>query len=203
MRAPELDGIEVAGVTRASFILRGALAAGALYGTGAVAPFVSRAFAAVPANDVAILGFALGLENLEVAFYKAGAARAGLTGQAKKLTDEFAAHENEHVAALTGFVQALGGKPPAVQQFKFPFKDQASFLKMAVTLEEVGIGAYNGSAPAIVSPDLIAAAGSIVQTEARHAGALRMLAGQDPAPQAFDKPLALQEVNTRVRPFVK
>jgi rubrerythrin len=203
MRAPELDGIEVEGVTRASFVLRGALAAGALYGTGAVAPFVSRAFAAVPSGDVAILTFALALENLEVALYKAGAARAGLTGQAKTLTDEFAGHENEHVTTLTGFIQALGAKPPPTQQYKFAFKDQPSFLKLAVTLEEVGIGAYNGAAPAIVSPDLIAAAGAIVQTEARHAGALRMLAGQDPAPQAFDKPLAAQEVNARVKPFVK
>jgi rubrerythrin len=202
MHAPEIHGIEVEGVTRGSFILRGALAAGAVYGTGAVAPFVSRAFAAVPTGDIAIVGFALAVENLEAAMYQAGAARAGLTGQAKKLTDEFASHETQHVQALTGFLQALGGKPPPVQRFKFPFTDQASFLKLAVTLEEVGIGAYNGAAPAITSPDVISAAGAIVQTEARHAGALRMLTGQDPAPQAFDKPLALQEVTARVKPYV-
>ena len=39
--SPGLDAIEVQGMTRASFLLKGALAAGALYGVGAVTPFVS------------------------------------------------------------------------------------------------------------------------------------------------------------------
>ena len=47
--SPELGAVEVHGLTRASFILRGALAAGAVYGAGAVAPFVSDALA--PASD--------------------------------------------------------------------------------------------------------------------------------------------------------
>ena len=34
---PELEGLEVHGITRGSFILRSALAAGAVYGLGAVA----------------------------------------------------------------------------------------------------------------------------------------------------------------------
>jgi len=37
--SPELAACEVHGMTRSSFILRGALATGALYGAGAVAPF--------------------------------------------------------------------------------------------------------------------------------------------------------------------
>src|SRR6202161_1592756 len=42
---PELAACEVHGMTRSSFILRGALAAGAVYGTSAVTPFVSSALA--------------------------------------------------------------------------------------------------------------------------------------------------------------
>ena len=74
---------------------------------------------------------------------------------------------------------------------------------MAVTLEEVGISAYNGAATAIKSPDLLSAAGAVVQVEARHAGALRELAGMDPAPVAFDKTLSPQQVVAAVKPFLK
>ena len=38
---PELAEVEVHGMNRASFILKGALATGAVYGASAVAPFVS------------------------------------------------------------------------------------------------------------------------------------------------------------------
>jgi rubrerythrin len=203
MQAPELDVVEVGGVTRGVFILRGALAAGALYGAGAVGPYVAGAFAAVPASDVQVLGFALALENLEAAFYQAALApHVALTGKVKALATEFGAHEAEHVKALEGLINQLGGKPAAAAKGKFPLKDQAAFLKTAVALEEVGVSAYNGAAPGIQSPDLLSALGSIVQVEARHAGALRMVAGLDPAPQAFDKPLTAAEVVVRVKPYV-
>ncbi len=38
-----LDGVEIHGVTRGSFIMKGALAASAAYGATAAAPFVSQA----------------------------------------------------------------------------------------------------------------------------------------------------------------
>lgn len=202
--APELSGVQIEGFTRASFILRGALATGALYGTAAVGPYVASAFAGTSAGDVQIVSFALGLENLEAAFYKAALAPSvGLTGQAKTLATEFGAHEGEHAKALMQLVQQLGGNPPPAAKVKFNVTDEASFLKQAVKLEEVGISAYNGAATAIQSPDLLAAAGSIVQVEARHAGALRELAGQDPAPEAFDKTLTTQQVTAAVKPFLQ
>ena len=42
------------------------------------------------------------------------------------------------------------------------------------------MSAYNGAAPMIKSKDVLAAAGAIVQVEARHAAALRFLGGMDP-----------------------
>lgn len=197
------SGIEVHGFTRASFILRGALAAGAAYGFGAVGPFVARSFAETPASDLEVVNFALTLENLEAAFYKAALAPSvGLTGQVKELATEFGGHETEHAKTLSDLIQQFGGKATPAPKAKFDVTDRASFLKAAIALEETGVGAYNGAATAITSPDLLSAAGSIVQTEARHAAALRALAGQDPAPQAFDKPLTSEEVTTRVKPFV-
>jgi rubrerythrin len=191
------------GHTRAAFILRGALAVGATYGAGAVAPFVSNAFAAVPASDLTVVEFALGLEQVEAAFYTAALARAGLGGDVKTLATEFGAHEAEHAKALGQLITQLGGKPAAPPKTKFGLTDQASFLKLAVQLEDTGVGAYNGAAPAVKTPDLLAALGSIVQTEARHSGALRMVAGMDPAPQAFDKPIAAPQATAAVQPFIQ
>jgi rubrerythrin len=202
MAAPELGGVEVRGVTRATFILRGALAAGAAYGAAAAGPFVANAFASTASSDVQIVQFAYGLEQLEAAFYKAALAQAGLTGRVKALATEFGAHEAAHADTLKELLMLLGGDPGPPVSAKFDVKETAGFLKLAVTLEETGVSAYNGAATAIQSPDLLAAAGGIVNTEARHAAALRMLAGQDPAPDAFDKALTAQQVSARVKPFL-
>jgi rubrerythrin len=202
MMHPELNRVELSGMTRGAFILRGALATGALYGAGAVAPYVSQAFGAVTQSDEQILAFALSLEQLEAAFYKAGLANAGLTGNVQKIATAFGAHENQHVSAIQQLITQLGSKPAAAPKTKFGLTDQASFLKLAVTLEDTGIGAYNGAAPLLSTPDLISALGSIVQVEGRHSGALRMMTGQDPAPQPFDKPLPPAVVSSRVAPYI-
>jgi rubrerythrin len=199
----DLAGIRVEGFTRASFILRGALAAGAAYGAGAVAPFVSNTFAAVPQSDLAVVEFALGLEQLEAAFYTAALARAGLGGRLKTLATEFGAHEAEHAKALGDLITQLGGKPAPPPKTKFGLTNQAGFLRLAVVLEDTGVGAYNGAAPAVRTPDLLATLGEIAQTEARHSGALRMAAGLDPAPQAFEKPIAAPQVAQAVKPFIQ
>jgi len=66
LASPELGAVEVHGINRATFILRGALTAGAVYGATAVGPYVSNAFAASGTGDVDILNFALTLEYLVV-----------------------------------------------------------------------------------------------------------------------------------------
>jgi hypothetical protein len=50
---------------------------------------------------------------------------------------------------------------------------------------------------------LLAAAGSIVQVEARHAALIRLARGKAPAPDAFDRTLAKAAVLKAVKPFVK
>ena len=87
--------------------------------------------------------------------------------------------------------------------FTFPMTDQKSFLKLAQTLEDTGVGAYNGAGPAIKNKDILAAAGSIVQVEARHAAAIRILNGMAPAPEAFDKPLDVPTVTKAITPLIK
>ncbi|HEX3831320.1 MAG TPA: ferritin-like domain-containing protein [Solirubrobacteraceae bacterium] len=200
--SPELANVEVHGLTRSSFILKGALAAGAAYGASAVAPFVGNALAASP--DVDILNFALTLEYLETDFYQRKGRTVGLSGQAKSLARSFGDEEAEHVAALTKAITASGGRPVKRPMFVFPGRDQKSFLKLAYVLENTGVGAYNGAAPSLQSRALLAAAGSIVQIEARHAASIALLTGMSITPNgAFDKPLTKKQVLAAAGPLIK
>jgi serine-rich repeat adhesion-like glycoprotein len=199
---PELDAVEVHGISRASFLLKGALATGAVYGATAVAPFVSNALAA--SSDVDILNFALTLEYLETSFYQVKGKSVHLSGDAKKMAKLFGDEEAEHVAALTGAVKKSGGKPVKMPTFAFPVTDQAGFLKLAYTLENVGVGAYNGAGPSLQSKALLAAAGSIVQVEARHAASVAVLTNKQITPNgAFDKPLTTKQVLAAAGPLIK
>jgi Ferritin-like domain len=199
---PQLAGVEVHGMTRSSFILKGALATGAVYGAGAVAPFVGNALAA--SSDVDILNFALTLEYLETAFYQSKGKSVGLSGQAKSLAALFGDEEAEHVAALTKAITASGGKPVKKPTFVFPVTNQAGFLKLAYTLENTGVGAYNGAGPSLKSKALLAAAGSIVQIEARHAASIAVLTAMPITPNgAFDKPLTTKQVLAAAGPLIK
>jgi hypothetical protein len=201
---PALAGVQVDGVTRASFILRGALVAGAAYGVGAVTPFVSQALAAGGGGDAEILNFALTLEYLESDFYNVKAKEVGLSGQAKSYAALFGEEEQDHVVALQGFVKQLGGTPVAKPTFSFPATDQASFLALASVLENTGVGAYNGAAPSVKSKTVLAGAGSIVQVEARHAAAIDLLIGKSPTPTGgFDVPLDKSEVLAKAGPLIK
>jgi Ferritin-like domain len=199
---PELATVEVHGVTRASFILRGALGVGAVYGALAVAPFVADALAST--SDVDILNFALTLEYLESDFYQSKGRSVGLSGQAKALSASFGDQEAEHVTALTKAIKSLGGKPIKKPTFDFPVTNESSFLSLAYTLENTGVGAYNGAAPSISNKAILAAAGSIVQTEARHAASIAILTGKLITPNgAFDKALTTKQVLAKAGPLIK
>jgi hypothetical protein len=204
LESPHLDAVEIHGTTRAGFILRGALAAGAAYGATAVGPYVAGAFGASGASDADILNFALTLEYLEADFYQQKGASVGLRGEAKSLASMFGDQEAAHVATLTQAVKAAGATPAKKPTFAFPVNDQASFLNLAYTLENVGVGAYNGAGPSLSDPKLLAAAGSIVQVEARHAAAIALLVNKSITPNgAFDEPMSKAQVLAKASPLIK
>jgi hypothetical protein len=204
---PELLGVEVVDesggdISRSDVILKGALAAGAVYGAFMVGPFVRSAFAAGGTSDVDILNFALTLEYLESTFYEEAKKKVKASGELKPLISLLASDEKQHVEALEGTIKKLGGKPVAKPTFNFEYSGTSGFLKLAETFENVGVGAYNGAAPGIKSKEVLAAAGSIVQVEARHAAAIALQNGMEPAPEAFDKALEEKEVLKDVEPFI-
>jgi ferritin-like protein len=188
--------------TRSEVLARGALAVGSIYGAAMVGPYVSRALAMSGGGDVDILNFALTLEYLEAKFYAEAKSRAKPRGELKKLVDLIAEDEQQHVEALTATVKQLGGKPVSMPKFDFEYSGAAGFLKLAQTFEDTGVSAYNGAAPAIESKEVLAAAGGIVQIEARHAAAIRLQNEAEPAPAAFDKPLSEAQVRKAVEPFI-
>lgn len=193
-------------MNRSAFLLKGALAAGAVYGAVAVGPVVGRVFAqggGGSEGDIDILNFALTLEYLEADFYEVAQKELSLSGDLKKFAEEVGSNEQDHVSALSDAISQMGGKPVAKPEFTFPLKDEKSFTDLAVTFEDTGVSAYNGAGPMIESKELLGTAGSIVQVEGRHAGAIRYMAGLQPVIEAFDEPLQADAVMKAVQPFVK
>lgn len=176
--------------TRGSFLKKLGAGAGAVVAGGAFAGAIpSLAAAATPASDVAILNFALTLEYLEAEFYAGARRNAGIfQGDTRNFVDVVARHEATHVAFLE---KALGSA--AVKKPRFDFKgtndrNQKTFEATAQLLEDTGVSAYLGQAGNIKTKAILAAAGSILTVEARHAAWMRHIRQVAPAPLAFDKP---------------
>ncbi|MBA3748005.1 MAG: ferritin-like domain-containing protein [Solirubrobacterales bacterium] len=204
--AGELAAIEIKGVTREAFLIRTTLAAAATYGALSATPFITRALAEGGGGDVDILNYALTLEYLEAEFYTLGAKQVkGLSGDEMKLVKELRDNEDEHVDALAATVKKLGGKAVKKPTFNFggAFGGRAVFLKTANTLEDAGVSAYNGAGPLIESGEVLGAAGSIVQIEARHAALIRLVRNKPPAPLAFDKAADMDAILKKIKPFIK
>jgi Ferritin-like domain len=178
--------------SRRNFLRTSGLALGGAAVAGGLLPGAALA-ASIPKGDVAILNFALTLEYLESAFYASALKHAGLTGEHKRFARTVHQHEAAHVAALR---KALGSA--AVKRPMFDFgsavTSQGAFTATAITLEDTGVQAYQGQTPFIRSSAVFKAAISIHPVEARHAAWIRNLAGQSPAPAAFNPALSKSQV---------
>jgi hypothetical protein len=175
-----------------------------VYGAGAVGPYVGAALAQSSSSDIDILNFALTLEYLETDFYNSKGKMVGLSGPARSTAAMFGDQEAEHIGALTKAITSAGGKPVKKPTFVFRVNDQAGFLKLAYVLENTGVGAYNGAGPSLSNPEYLAAAGSIVQVEARHAATIGLLTHQPVTPDgAFDEPLTKEQVLAKAGPLIK
>ncbi len=200
---PAIDAIEVHGDTRQAFLLKATLATSAVYGSMLVGPAVRRAFAqSGDMGDVDILNYALTLEFLEADFYRVGR-KLSLSSDTAKVAKRFGDEESAHVDALEKTIRDLGGKPVESPKFTFPMRNERTFMALANTLEDTGVSAYNGAGPMIESKEILAAAGSIVQVEARHAAAIRVMRNRQPAPDVFDKALGQDEVVEAITPFIR
>lgn len=149
----------------------------------------SSASAADPQADVRILNTALGAELEAVAAYQVGAESGLLQKDVLKLAGSFQGHHKEHVAALAGTIEKLGGRPVSARdRYNFPvekLKNQTDVLRFAAGLEKGAVSAYLGAVPLFGDRDLAKVAASILGDEAMHWAVLRHALGEDPVPTAF------------------
>ena len=173
----------VDGNTRADFFRKAAVGGGAVVGASFFGSMLPELAEARPSKkqDIAILKYALTLEYLEAAFYAEAVTAAGLSGPQLELARLLANHEQTHVSALRRTIRQLGSKVPSSPAFDFKGTNKgAQFIQTALVLENTGVRAYLGQAPRLKSRALLAAAGSIVTVEARHAAAVAVLINESP-----------------------
>lgn len=128
------------------------------------------------------------------------------TGSGVRLSAEQAFHEirKDEDAHVSFLKTALGSYARPKPTFKNLWQDdKPDFVNLSQVFENVGVGAYLMAAPAISNKGYLAAAGSILTIEARHAGYLDALVGKPLSPNgAFDKPISQAQIVKDVMPFI-
>ena len=126
-------------------------------------------------GDFAVLNYAFALEQLEAAFYTqvVGAPYRGMNSYEQQALTEIRNHEVAHREFLRGALGANGIPDLQVDFSRIDFNNRRSVLMTARTFEDLGVSAYNGAGQLLRDPQYLAAAGSIVSVEARHAAIIR------------------------------
>ena len=181
-------------------------------------------------TDVQIVKFALLLERLEATFYteavggRLGEVDVESSAIAQQLANpslryatfqrlkQVRDHEQTHVEALEGILEAVGSNPDFGSniEFEFPYETVGEFYDLAQVFEDTGVAAYTTAAPAIDTEKYLASAVRIHAVEGRHASYLRTLnnplpagsAALNPFPRAFQLKLSVSDVVGRIEPFV-
>ena len=148
-----------------------------------------------------VLNFALNLEYLEASFYLyvttgsglstadmgnnpgtvSGGAKVNFTNSVNaSAAVQLATDEREHVEFLRATIAAVGGSPVSMPNINLAaagtVNSDATFLAAARQLEAVGVSAYIGGSPLLVSnTTALLYAAQILHTEAQHAGFIREL----------------------------
>jgi len=185
-------------MTRGQLLVRAAMVGGAAL-TG---PMTARAMADIK-DDIGLLEYLLTMEYVQSVLYRDAIKALSLSEDVSRLARELRDQEVEHVDALRATIEEAGGKPPDRLPLEFgsALASEASFLKLANTLEDTAASAYNGAAPLLESREFLAVFASLAQIEARHAALVRLNRDKPPAPLAFDKASNRQDVRTAIREY--
>jgi hypothetical protein len=163
----------------------------------AMASMFKKAYGQTTTGIYGVLNYALRLEYLEDAFYKAGLAANGGTltipsAPALGAITTISQHETAHVNLLKGAITAGGATARTPENYDFTgskngtraalfpgvFSNYAMFLAVSQALEDTGVRAYKGKAadPALMANnDVLTIALQIHSVEARHASHIRQM----------------------------
>lgn len=154
-------------------------------------------------GDAGIANFLLTVQRVELDLYRRALAAGSLDRGARDLFAHFEAEELRHVARLVRAVAEIGTHTVAPPHTSFPLTSRAAFVQLAGTVESLAASACLGQLAAIDTPHLLEAVLAIHTTDARHAGALSMLSGLDPAPDgALARPADAATVLAKLRPVL-
>jgi rubrerythrin len=205
---PQMESADQEGGGLVVRVSRGALFKGSVAAVGALAGAAvggaelaeSASSGGSAATDREILTYGLLIERLQAAFYAAALAGGKLSGEARQFAQVVGAEEQAHVKYLS---DALGSSAGASPHFSFgdSATDPSKFIATAISLEETGLGVYNGQAVNL-TPKTLAAAARVVSVEARHAAWARAIAGEVPAPAAVDVPITVAQAKQTFAPFI-
>ena len=159
-------------------------------------------------DDLGILSFALLVEEIQAGFYTA-AIKSNKIKDSKEIRyiKSLLSHQVEHINYLR---EILGNKAIfksgdlSFNQAGLAAKvsDRTTILDTAVTLEDLGVHAYNGIATLIKNPTYLLAISSIVSVEARHAAGVRGLLGRSVTESNSDRAFSKAELVQTLNPFL-
>jgi hypothetical protein len=123
-------------------------------------------------------------------------------GWNKRNFDQIQADENAHVQFLLHALGSMARPKPIFQNLLQP--NAEAFLTTSFVLENTGVDAYLGAAPAIFNKQYLAAAGGILTIEARHSGYLGTLMNgtTDLFQSSFDVPTGQEVIVQHATPFI-
>ncbi|PZU95782.1 MAG: hypothetical protein DCE90_11530 [Pseudanabaena sp.] len=158
------------------------------------------------ANDLGILNFALLLEELEAAFYAAVVSSGKVTNSRElEYMKYLGAQEASHVKFLRSVLASqalfttedLSFNSSSINDI---LSNRDRILNTAITLEDLGVHAYNGAGTSITNPTFLLAASSIVSVEARHAAGVRALMNRPVTEPDSDRLINDANLNTILNP---
>lgn len=193
-----MQSLSERGLGRREMVMRSA----ALLGAGTLSN--NSLSAQSPSTDVAILNYALTLENLESAFYTRGLSQLSsadfanstfiqnfgsmIGGSVYAYLSAIRDQEAQHVQMLQTLIGSLHGTPVKPCTYNFSYKTADDFIALAASIENTGVMAYDGALFQIQSLPVKTAAATIATVEGRHASYLNLLSGASPSPATFDTP---------------
>jgi len=155
----------------------------------------------VSASDIALLTSALGVEQVQAAFYSqvlgAHQKRAYLKERALGAVTLMASHEAAHVQTLSDALTSFGADVPTAPTFAFPYAAFISPIGMAwlgYSLEEIAIGSHLNALEKLDSRNLRGAVATILGADSAQAALLRTLSGFEFSPRFFEAKLSTSQV---------